>query len=47
MLRKLNITLAVLALVGALFWGGMAAYSHFSNPQNSKVVEKLGGLTSE
>lgn len=44
MIKKLNITLAVIAVIGALFCGGMYAYNHFSDVQNSKVIQQLGGV---
>ncbi len=46
MLRKLNISLGIIALVGALFCGGFYAYTHFSSIENSKVIRNLeGGLS--
>lgn len=43
MLRKLNTALGIMAIVGALFVGGMFLYTHFSNIENSEIVQQLGG----
>lgn len=43
MLRKLNITLAIIAFVGALFCASVFAYNHFSDINNSKIIQSLGG----
>lgn len=45
MLRKINITLAILCTAGALFVGAVFAYTHLSDIRNSNVVKTLeGGL---
>ncbi len=41
MLRKLNITLGILCVIGAMFIGGMIAYEHFSDVNNSKIAQKV------
>lgn len=41
MIRKINITLAILCTVGALFIGGMLAYEHFHDVSNSKVAHMV------
>ena len=41
MLRKLNITLGVLCLVGALLCAGALIYSRVSDVNNSKVAQQL------
>lgn len=43
MLRKINITLAILCTCGALFCGGIFAYTHLSKIEDSKVVTGLEG----
>ena len=43
MLRKLNTALGIIAIVGALFCGGMYAYTHLSSIENSSIVQQLGG----
>lgn len=41
MIRKLNITLAILCVIGAVFIGGMLAYEHFSDVSNGKVAQQV------
>lgn len=41
MLRKLNITLGILCVIGALFIGGILLYDHLTDPTTSKIVEQL------
>lgn len=41
MLRKLNITLGILCVIGALFISGIALYDHMTDPTTSKVIEQL------
>lgn len=41
MLRKLNITLAILCIIGAAFIGSMLAYEHFSDVHNSKIATQV------
>lgn len=43
MLRRLNITLAILALCGAMFVGGIYLYTNVFNKDISKVVDELEG----
>lgn len=43
MLRKLNITLGVIAFAGAIFCASVFAYTHLSDVNNSKIVQSLGG----
>lgn len=43
MLRKLNTTLAIFAILGALFCGGVFLYTHHSSIENSDIVQQLGG----
>ncbi len=43
MLRKLNYTLGIIALCGALFCGGVFAYTHLSDIKDSKIIRELGG----
>ena len=41
MIRKLNITLAILCVIGAIFVGSMLAYEHFSDVSNGKVAHQV------
>lgn len=41
MIRKINITLAILCTAGALFIGGMLLYEHFSDVSNGKIVQHM------
>ena len=43
MLRKINVTLAILCTLGLIFIGAVFAYNHLSDIQNSKVVQQLEG----
>lgn len=43
MIRKINITLAILCTAGAIFVGAIFAYTHLSDIQSSKVVQSLEG----
>ncbi len=43
MIRKINITLAILCIAGALLVGGMFAYEKFSDVHNSKVAQTVEG----
>lgn len=43
MLRKLNITLGIFAIIGALFVGGVYLYTTKVNIDDNKIVESLGG----
>lgn len=43
MLRKLNITLGIFAVCGALFVGGVYFYTHHTSIENNKVIKELGG----
>lgn len=45
MLRKLNVALGVIALIGLLFCVGFYTYNHFTSVENSKIIKQLeGGL---
>lgn len=41
MIRKINITLAILCTAGALFIGGMLIYEHFNDVSTGKVVQQM------
>lgn len=41
MIRKLNTTLAILCVIGAIFVGSMLAYEHFSDVSNGKVAHQV------
>jgi hypothetical protein len=43
MLKKINTSLGIIAIVGLLFCGGVFLYTHFSNIENSHIVQQLGG----
>lgn len=42
-MKRINIYLAIVAVVGALFCGGIFAYTHLSSLENSKIVQQLEG----
>lgn len=45
MLKKINIYLAAVAVVGILFCGCTYVYTHFAKLENTKIVQQLeGGL---
>lgn len=41
MIRKINITLAILCTAGALFIGSMLLYEHFNDVSNGKVAHMV------
>lgn len=43
MLKKLNITLGIIALCGALFAGGVWIYANHTEIENSKIIQQIGG----
>lgn len=43
MLKKINITLAVLCLLGALFIAGVVVYSNIDDVSQGKVAQQVGG----
>lgn len=43
MLKKINFTLAIIALCTTLFVGGVALYTRMSDLSNSKIVRQLEG----
>lgn len=43
MLRKLNTTLALIAVAGAVFCGAVFAFTHVSDIKDSTIVKQLGG----
>ena len=43
MLRKINIALGCLALLGAIALGVSFAYDHFSDLERSKIITQLEG----
>lgn len=43
MLRKINITLAIIAVIGAVALVSCYAYDHFAKLENSKIIKQLEG----
>lgn len=43
MLKKLNITLGILVLIGALLCGGFYIYCHSNSIADSSVIQTLEG----
>ena len=43
MLKKVNMYLAILAVVGAMLCGAAYAYTHITDIQNSHIIQKLEG----
>lgn len=41
MIRKINITLGILCLIGAMFIGGMLAYEHFDDVKSGKIATQV------
>lgn len=45
MLRKLNVTLLIIAIILGTIIGGYYVYSHFnSGIENNRIVQQLGGV---
>ncbi len=43
MLKKINFYMAIIAVIGALFCGGVYVYTHFAKLENSHIVRSLEG----
>ena len=41
MIKKLNITLVIACVIGAIFIGGVLLYDHFTDIRDSNIVTQL------
>lgn len=43
MIKKINFTLGIIAICGALFVGSVILLNHLTDVNNSSIVQQLGG----